>query len=331
MSSETKNVSTEIARSKPSSRTGAGKTAVPSKEKLESQLTAQRDEAQANVRAVLKLTAATELQAVEDITMGVLAAISETFGWAYGSFWKLNAQDRQLRAAGEVGVVNAEFRRLTTDSGTNEGASLCGRAWRQREAFVCEAELVEGLGDGELPQMFMPAGNGVHGAVAGDDRGRRTRDAPGIAARQDGRPFALIHQPRRQGGDEGRLAGAADAQVAHAHDRPLEVPAGAGPLVPRAARQGEPSVQGVQHAASQRPQELDGSRNGRTFDGRDAAEIPARVDAAHVAIRYGHFYAHRAIAAMGLLERSGIVRVSMVHYNTPDEVGRLIAALDAAL
>ena len=138
MSSATKNVSTEIARSKPSSRTGAGKTAVPSKEKLESQLTAQRDEAQANVRAVLKLTAATELQAVEDITMGVLAAISETFGWAYGSFWKLNAQDRQLRAAGEVGVVNAEFRRLTTDSGTNEGAGLCGRAWRQREAFVCE-------------------------------------------------------------------------------------------------------------------------------------------------------------------------------------------------
>ncbi len=68
-----------------------------------------------------------------------------------------------------------------------------------------------------------------------------------------------------------------------------------------------------------------------SVDGRDAAEIPARVDAARVAIRYGHFYAHRAIAAMGLLERSGIVRVSMVHYNTPDEVGRLIDALDAAL
>jgi cysteine desulfurase family protein (TIGR01976 family) len=68
-----------------------------------------------------------------------------------------------------------------------------------------------------------------------------------------------------------------------------------------------------------------------SVDGRDAAEIPARVDASRVAIRYGHFYAQRAIAAMGLLERNGIVRVSMVHYNTPDEVRRLIAALDAAL
>jgi methyl-accepting chemotaxis protein len=139
MSSATKTVSTEIARSKSASRTGAGKTATPSKEKLESQLTAQRDEAQANVRAILKLTAAmNDLHSVDEVTMGMLAAISETFGWAYGSFWKLNAQDRQLRAAGEVGVVNAEFRRLTTDSGTNEGSGLCGRAWRQRVTFVCE-------------------------------------------------------------------------------------------------------------------------------------------------------------------------------------------------
>lgn len=68
-----------------------------------------------------------------------------------------------------------------------------------------------------------------------------------------------------------------------------------------------------------------------SVDGRDAATIPLRIDAARVAIRYGHFYAQRAIEAMGLLERNGIVRVSMVHYNTPDEVRRLIEALDASL
>ncbi len=68
-----------------------------------------------------------------------------------------------------------------------------------------------------------------------------------------------------------------------------------------------------------------------SVDGRDAAEIPARLDAARVAIRYGHFYAHRAIEALGLHARGGIVRVSMVHYNTPAEVQRLIAALDEAL
>lgn len=68
-----------------------------------------------------------------------------------------------------------------------------------------------------------------------------------------------------------------------------------------------------------------------TVDGRDAAEIPAALDAAGVAVRYGHFYAHRAIAALGLLERGGIARVSMAHYNTPAEVEKLIAALERVL
>jgi len=68
-----------------------------------------------------------------------------------------------------------------------------------------------------------------------------------------------------------------------------------------------------------------------TVDGRDASEIPAALDAAGVAIRYGHFYAHRAIEAMGLLARNGVVRVSLVHYNTPAEVARLLEALDKTL
>ena len=68
-----------------------------------------------------------------------------------------------------------------------------------------------------------------------------------------------------------------------------------------------------------------------TVDGRDAAEIPAALDQAGVAIRYGHFYARRAIEAVGLLARNGVVRASMVHYNTPAEVERLIAALEKVL
>jgi selenocysteine lyase/cysteine desulfurase len=66
-------------------------------------------------------------------------------------------------------------------------------------------------------------------------------------------------------------------------------------------------------------------------EGRDAAEIATRVERARVAIRHGHFYAHRAIEALGLHARGGIVRASMVHYNTPAEVERLVAALDEAL
>jgi cysteine desulfurase family protein (TIGR01976 family) len=68
-----------------------------------------------------------------------------------------------------------------------------------------------------------------------------------------------------------------------------------------------------------------------TVDGRHASELPARLDPAHVAIRWGDFYARRAIDALGLGERGGVVRVSMVHYNTEDEVARLIQALDGAL
>ena len=50
-----------------------------------------------------------------------------------------------------------------------------------------------------------------------------------------------------------------------------------------------------------------------------------------MAIRYGHFYAYRAIERMGLLDANGVVRISMVHYNTTREVARLLAALDRAL
>ena len=66
-------------------------------------------------------------------------------------------------------------------------------------------------------------------------------------------------------------------------------------------------------------------------DGRDAADIVRRVDAADIGIRFGDFHSRRLIERLGLAEGNGVVRVSMVHYNTLDEVDRLIAALDQAL
>ena len=65
--------------------------------------------------------------------------------------------------------------------------------------------------------------------------------------------------------------------------------------------------------------------------GRDSEEIVRRVDAARIGIRFGHFYARRLIDALGLAERQGVVRVSMVHYNSPQEVDRTILALERAL
>ena len=66
-------------------------------------------------------------------------------------------------------------------------------------------------------------------------------------------------------------------------------------------------------------------------EGRDAGEIARAVASHEVAIGAGDFYAARCIEALGLADRGGVVRASMVHYNTPDEVQRLIRALDEAI
>ena len=68
-----------------------------------------------------------------------------------------------------------------------------------------------------------------------------------------------------------------------------------------------------------------------TVEGRKASEIPPLVDGHKVAIRWGDFYARRAIEAMDLAGADGVIRVSMVHYNTEDEVSRLLRALETAL
>ena len=68
-----------------------------------------------------------------------------------------------------------------------------------------------------------------------------------------------------------------------------------------------------------------------TVEGRASSEIPPLLDERGVAVRYGHFYAYRLIRDLGLLDRDGVVRVSLVHYNSPAEVERLVEALDAVL
>lgn len=79
----------------------------------------------------------------------------------------------------------------------------------------------------------------------------------------------------------------------------------------------------------------DGNERAPTFSfvvaGRRSAAIPPLVEPERVAIRNGNFYAHRLMQALGLDADDGVVRVSMVHYNSPEEVTRLIDALDAVL
>ncbi len=66
-------------------------------------------------------------------------------------------------------------------------------------------------------------------------------------------------------------------------------------------------------------------------EGHNAADIPPLFDAENLAIRYGHFYAHRAVTALDLHGHGGVVRISMAHYNSPAEVARLLAVLQRVL
>ncbi|MEH2165158.1 MAG: cysteine desulfurase-like protein [Nostoc sp.] len=63
-------------------------------------------------------------------------------------------------------------------------------------------------------------------------------------------------------------------------------------------------------------------------DGINSSTIPVKIDQHHIGIRYGDFYAKRLIEYLGLASQGGIVRVSMVHYNTLEEVNNLIEAFE---
>lgn len=65
--------------------------------------------------------------------------------------------------------------------------------------------------------------------------------------------------------------------------------------------------------------------------GIPSGEISRRLAACHIAARHGHFYALRCLEALGIEdpETSGVVRISLVHYNTDEEVTRLIDCLQS--
>ena len=65
--------------------------------------------------------------------------------------------------------------------------------------------------------------------------------------------------------------------------------------------------------------------------GRRAEEIPAALLPYKVAVSSGDFYAARCIRDLGLADWGGVIRASMVHYNTEAEVTRLIEGLDSII
>jgi selenocysteine lyase/cysteine desulfurase len=66
-----------------------------------------------------------------------------------------------------------------------------------------------------------------------------------------------------------------------------------------------------------------------------AGRVPVIANVAdcstRLAIRHGHMYAYRLCQALGLDPEDGVVRASMVHYNTLDEIERFIEVLERIL
>ncbi|MCP4897186.1 MAG: cysteine desulfurase-like protein [bacterium] len=82
------------------------------------------------------------------------------------------------------------------------------------------------------------------------------------------------------------------------------------------------------------PHEDDASRVGTisfVHETQSSREVTEGVDKSNIAIRYGHMYAYHLCEVMGLEPEDGVVRVSLVHYNTMDEIDRLIEVFDALL
>lgn len=66
-------------------------------------------------------------------------------------------------------------------------------------------------------------------------------------------------------------------------------------------------------------------------EGRNPAEVVEALGRDKIAVNHGHFYAPRCLEGVGLDAEKGVVRASMVHYNTGHEVERLIEALDRVI
>ena len=66
-----------------------------------------------------------------------------------------------------------------------------------------------------------------------------------------------------------------------------------------------------------------------TVGGREPGAIAAALAERDICVGHGHFYGYRCIDALGIDPGQGVLRFSMVHYNTLDEVDALTGALEA--
>ena len=101
--------------------------------------TARQAEASADTAALSKVMRGVSGKgSIDDVARTALDLMRAEFGWAYGSYWRLDPEERALRFAVESGSVNEEFRRVTMAARFEEGVGLSGRAWRTRDLVFVE-------------------------------------------------------------------------------------------------------------------------------------------------------------------------------------------------
>ena len=65
-----------------------------------------------------------------------------------------------------------------------------------------------------------------------------------------------------------------------------------------------------------------------TIDGMCSGDVVKRLVERQIAVRNGHFYALRCLEALGIEDTDdGIIRISLVHYNSVEDVDRLVDGL----
>lgn len=69
----------------------------------------------------------------ESAMRAALETVRSEFGWAYGSFWLVDAGSASLRFFLESGSAGQEFRDVTLAASFAEGVGVAGRAWAARD------------------------------------------------------------------------------------------------------------------------------------------------------------------------------------------------------
>ena len=91
-------------------------------------------EARQNTTAVINVVRALRGAASSSAAaQAALDAVRESFGWAYGSYWRIDPDANVLRFAVESGDAGPEFRKVTQAASFAAGVGLSGRAWRSRD------------------------------------------------------------------------------------------------------------------------------------------------------------------------------------------------------